>query len=58
MLHEKELEIFVKSNKSDPKQPSMSTFTIPLVIAEKKQTELEKNHAKIHSELGTIAFVP
>ena len=40
--HEKELEIFVQSIKSDPKQPSMSTFTIPLVFAKRKQTELEK----------------
>ena len=45
--HEKELEIFVKSNKSDPKQPSMSTFTIPLVIAKRKQTELEKIMGKL-----------
>jgi len=41
--HEKEFEIFVKSNKSDPMQPSMSTFTIPLVIAKRIQTELEKS---------------
>ena len=44
---EKEYEIFVKSNKSDPKQPSMSTFTIPLVIAKRKQTELEKIMGKL-----------
>ena len=42
----------------------MSTFTIPLVIAKRKQTALEKNHGKIvhpreyPSELGTIAIVP
>ena len=44
--HAKELEIFVKSNKSDPKQPSI-TFTIPLVIAKRKQTELEKIMGKL-----------
>ena len=32
---EKEYEIFVKSNKSDPKQPSMSNFTIPSVIGKR-----------------------
>ena len=42
--HEKELEIFVKLIKSDPKQPFMSTFTVSLVIAKRKQTQLEKNH--------------
>ena len=42
----------------------MSTFTIPLVIAKRKQAELEKNHGKIvylweyFSELDTIAIVP
>jgi len=41
--HEKRFEIFVESNKSDLKQPSMSTFTIPLVTAKRKQTELEKS---------------
>ncbi len=41
--HEKELEIFVQSNKSDPKQLSISTFKIPLVIAKRKQIELEKS---------------
>ena len=48
--HEKELEIFVKSNKSDPKQPSI-TFTIPLVIAKRKQTELEKIMGFIHENI-------
>ena len=45
--HEKELEIFVKSNKSDPKQPSMSNFTIPLAIGKRKQSELEKIIGKL-----------
>ena len=45
--HKTELEIFVKSNKSDPKQPSMSNFTIPLVVAKMKQTELEKIIGKL-----------
>ena len=45
--HEKELEIFVKSNKSDPKQPSMSNFTIPLAIGKRKQAELEKIIGKL-----------
>jgi len=45
--HEKELEIFFKSNKSDPMQPSMGTLSIPLVIARRKQTELEKIMGKL-----------
>ena len=45
--HKTELEIFVKSNKSDPKQPSMSNFTIPLAIGKRKQAELEKIIGKL-----------
>ena len=45
----KEFEIFVKSNKSDPKQPPMSTFTISSVIAKRKQTELEKSWERCSS---------
>ena len=45
--HEKELEIFVKLIKSDPKQPFMSTFTVSLVIAKRKQTEHEKILGKL-----------
>ena len=40
----KRLEIIVKLIKSDPKHPFMSTFTVSLVIAKRKQTQLEKNH--------------
>ena len=36
-------ESFAKSNESNSKQPPTSTFTIPLVIAKRKQTELEKS---------------
>ena len=52
--HEKELGIFVKSNKSNPKQPSMSTFTIPLVIAKRLEKIMEKLFIHENSPLNLI----